>query len=314
MPKQTDVCLLENGDILAYGKTWRFDPAYPPALVLQSGVKALFSACEQVERGPLVNGLGSGVRTLYRGVPGAEDFLFETSVQIDDTDGHADFTFSVRRESGARLREVLFPAPLTADEPGAYAVLNTMQGQLLPTGWPKEACAKLPFDGQMCSEAAYMPWWGEVTPAGSYLAWVRSPWDAKYTVSHPAGGPTRVFARHLPSLGKMRYQRTVSYYFLPAGSTYVDLCRLYRKLADEEGKPVTLREKAAENPNVSRLVGCCVMHTAGKSHVTPDSRYYDHEHPEKNDSLTPFSHWAERVRRLKAMGVDRLYLHQDGWG
>ena len=56
------------------------------------------------------------------------------------------------------------------------------------------------------------------------------------------------------------------------------------------------------------------MHCAGKSHVTPDSRYYDQAHPENNDRLVPFSHWEERVRRLREKGVHRLYLHQDGWG
>ena len=314
MEKQKEVFLLEDGSIQAFGKVWRFDPAFEPGVLLASGTKQAFSGAGRRSVRPVRTGLGSGVRTALEELPGCGDLMCETEVLVSDTDGHVDCTFSVQREGGVRIREVQYPAPLTADEPGAYAVLNTMQGQLLPADWPREACAKLPFDGQMCSEAAYMPWWGEVTPAGSYLAWVRSPWDAKYTVSHPAGGPTRIFARHLPSLGKMRYQRTVSYYFLPAGSAYADLCRLYRKLADEEGKPVTLREKAAENGNVDRLIGCCVMHVDGKSHVTPDSRYYDHEHPEKNDSLTPFSHWAERARMLKEKGVDRLYLHQDGWG
>lgn len=314
MQKQRGVYLEENGDIRAFGKVWRFDPFLPPALLMANGEKIPFTSCERAERTAVASGLGAGFRTVMQGIPGCGDFLFETSVLVSDTDGHVDFTFSVHRESGARLKEVIFPGPLMAEEKGAYAVLNTMQGQLLPADWPAEIGAKLPFDGQMCSESAYMPWWGEVTPEGSYLAWVRSPWDAKYAISHPAGGPTRVFARHLPSLGKMRYQRTVSYYFLPAGSTYVDLCRLYRALADEEGKPVTLREKAAENPQVDRLIGCCVMHVAGKTHVTPDSRYYDHEHTEKNDRLVPFAHWEERVRRLKKLGVERLYLHQDGWG
>ena len=134
------------------------------------------------------------------------------------------------------------------------------------------------------------------------------------TVNHPAGGPTRIFLRHLPSMGKMDYARTVSYCFVPAGSDYVTLCKLYREIADEEGRPRTLKEKAAQNPNVEKLIGCCVMHVEGKSHVTEGSAYYDKENPEKNDRLVPFSHWTERVKRLKGLGVDQLYLHLDGWG
>ena len=313
MEKQ-QIRLMPDGAIRAFDKVWQFDSRSGPKLILADGTEIGFDQCDSVQTLPAVTGLGSGVRTVYQGIPGHPGFLFETEALCSGTDGHVDFTFSVQREEGVRLREVLYPAPLIAEGPGAYAMLNTMQGQLLPAEWPAEACAKLPFDGQMCSESAYMPWWGEVTPEGSYLAWVRSPWDAKYTVSHPAGGPNRIRVRHLPSLGRMHYQRTVSFWFLPGGSGYTDLCVLYRSLAEEEGAAVTLREKAQANENVHRLVGCCVMHTAGKTHVTPDSRYYNREQPEKNESFVPFAHWEERVRRLKAMGVSQLYLHQDGWG
>ena len=308
-----EIRLKEDGGILAGSREWRFDRVLEAGIVLSDGAFVPFSECREISARRVETGLGEGIRRVITDIPGCGDMQLETELLISGTDGHADLTLSAVNEGSARWKEIRFPAPLIAEGEGAYAVLNTMQGQLLPADWPEEGM-KLPFDGQMCSESAYMPWWGEVTKDGSYLALVRTPWDAKYTVSHPAGGPNRIFARHLPSLGKLRCQRTVSFYFLPAGSDYRDLCRLYRELAEEEGKAVTLRQKAAKNENVDRLIGCCVMHVPGKSHVKPESRYYNREQPEKNDRLTPFSHWEERVRRLKEMGVDRLYLHQDGWG
>ena len=314
MNRSQFVSLLPDHSLCAGTTAWPLDVQYAPHILYANGEKLPFDRAAQITTTPFSSGLGHGVRTDYQGFEGHGDLHFETDLLIHDVDGHVDFSLVFFSDGRGVIQEVVFPAPLIAGGEHAYAVLNTMQGQLLPADWPEEACSKLPFDGQMCSEAAYMPWWGEVTDSGAYLALVHAPWDTKYTVSHPAGGPNRIYARHLPSLGKMRYQRTVSYYFLPAGNTYVDLCHLYRSIADETGKPVTIREKETENPNISRLIGSCVMHCAGKSHVTPDSRYYDQAHPENNDRLVPFSHWEERVRRLREKGVHRLYLHQDGWG
>ena len=314
MERNAEIRLLENGSIRAFGQVWSFDEGFRPSIVYESGEEVFFDAAADIMREHIQNGLGTLEHTVYQGFEKHGDLLIETDILAYADSDRVDFSLVTQREGKGAIKEVRWPAPMAVDEAGAYAALNTMQGQLLPNDWPEAIGEKLPFDGQMCSEAAYMPWWGEISKQGGYLAYARSPWDTKYTVRHPAGGPTRIFARHLPSLGRMRYERTVSFYFVPAGSDYVTLCQKYREIADEEGKPVTLREKAAENPNVEKLIGACVMHVPGKKHVTPDSRYYDRENPENNDSVTPFSHWAERVRMLKEKGVDQLYLHQDGWG
>ena len=313
MLNEKKAVLLEDGFSFD-GHAWRFDPERPAHFLMKDGSTVPFSAAAKREASSYVSGLGKGIRTTYTGLPGWPEARFETQVLIDDTTGYADCTFVPLAMGGVPVKEVRWPQPLVCEGEGAYAVLNTMQGQLLPADWPQESCAKLPFDGQMCTESAYMPWWGEVGPDGAYLCYVRQSWDAAYSIVHPAGGPNRIFVRHLPSLGKLRYARTVTYCFAPAGSGYVDLCRIYRAIADEEGRTMTLREKAALDPNVDKLIGACVMHCPGKKHVSPDSAYYDREDPSKNDAVVPFSHWEERVRRLKAMGVDRLYLHQDGWG
>ena len=314
MRNERKVVLTSDAFVTAHEKCWRFDASYRLRILLRSGEGIPFDSAKSIRRTPLKTGLGAGERVCYGEFPGYGTLSFETRVLVNSTTGFVDCTFVPGDMAGLDVTEICWPAPLAADEEGSYAVLNTMQGQLLPVDWPAEVGEKLPFGGQMGSESAYMPWWGEITPQGGYLCYVRQSWDSAYTVKHPAGGPTRIAVRHLPSLGEMRYARTVTYCFVPAGSDYVTLCKLYREIADEEGKPRTLREKAAQNPNVAKLIGCCVMHVEGKTHVTEGSYYYDKEHPERNDRLVPFSHWTERVRFLKQKGVDQLYLHLDGWG
>ena len=317
MEKQDQVTLLGVQDaafVKAFGKTWTFDSAFAPRIVLRDGTEIRFDSAASIKRTAYRSGLGEGERVRYAGFEGRGALSFETQTLVNDTTGFVDCTFVPLEMAGLDVKEVLWPAPLVAQEEGAYAVLNTMQGQLLPADWPQAVGEKMPFDGQMGSESAYMPWWGEITPEGGYLCYARHFWDDAYTIDHPAGGPTRVYVRHLPSLGQMRYARTMTYCFVPAGSDYVTLCRLYRKMIDEEGRAHTLREKAAANPNVSKLVGCCVMHVDGKTHRVPECAFYDAEHPETNDHVTPFAKWEKRVRRLKGMGVDQLYLHLDGWG
>jgi len=296
------------------GQAWHFDQDFPARLILQDGSSLLFSDARSICESSFTNGLGSGLRRKYSGFPGYPEMKFETQILIDGTTGYAECTFVPLSMHQLPVKEVCWPQPLVCQGEGCYAVVNTMQGQLIPSDWPETVCDQLPFGGQMCCENAYMPWWGEISPQGGYLCYVQQPWDAAYTIQHPAGGPNRIYVRHLPSMGRMDTPRTVVYCFVEAGSNYVTLCKTYRILANEEGRTLTLRQKAALNPNVDKLIGACVMHCPGKQHVTPGSAFYNREHPEKNDSLTPFSHWEQRVRRLKEMGVDKLYLHQDGWG
>lgn len=304
--------MTEDGCISAHGKRWQFDGR--ACLLLRDGERIDFERAGSIERRAVKTGLGEGESVRYSAFAGHDALAFETITLVNATTGFVDCTFVPLDMADLDVKEVCWPRPLVAQGEGAYAVLNTMQGQLLPSDWPEAIGEKLPFGGQMGSESAYMPWWGEITPEGGYLCYVRTFWDSAYAIEHPAGGPTRVYVRHLPSQGAMRYARTVTYCFVPAGSDYVTLCRLYRGIADEEGHPRTLREKAARNPNVQKLIGCCVMHVEGKTHLVPDCAFYDHEHPENNDRLVPFAHWEERVRRLRGMGVDKLYLHLDGWG
>ncbi len=314
MKKLCSVKWVSGGFVQADDRVWQFDPDFVPGIVLADDTRINFAQASVIEKKALKTGLGCGESVVYSGFPGYDGLTFETRMLLNATSGAVDCTFVPTDMAGLSVKEVCWPAPLVADDQGSYAALNTMQGQLLPTDWPQAFGEKLPFNGQMGSVSAYLPWWGEIAPDGGYLCYVRQSWDSAYNICHPAGGPTRIHVRHLPSLGQMRYARTVSYHFVPAGSSYVTLCKLYRAIADEEGRPRTLKEKAARNPLVKKLSTCCVMHVDGKTHISPDSYYYNKENPEANDRLVPFSHWTERVKKLHALGVTDLYLHLDGWG
>lgn len=295
--------------VTAHGRTWQGDPAFRPCFT-NGEATVYFDQAKQITSHLCESGLGKGIRTEYSGFEGF-DAVFETICTIQAADGRVLFTFVPLRMPPHV--KVTWPGTLVADAPGDYAVINHLQGYLLPSDWPHEAPA-LAFGGQMASCSAYMPWFGMVAADGAYLCVVQEPWDASYAVKHPAGGPTRIETTALPSLGKMARQHTYTYTFLPADSDYVSLCKVYRKMAAEEGRFTTLREKAVKLPAIDRLIGSSVMHVCAKTHMSPDSAYYDHENPASNDTLVPFSTYAKQVPAFKAMGIERLYLHLDGWG
>lgn len=295
--------------IQAGSRKWSTDPKFRPSFSF-GGETVFFDQATAIAQSPYKTGVGEGVVTRYEGFPG-DIAAFETIVYIPDDTNRLVCTFVPLRMP--EHTHVNWPGTFIADEKGSYAVITNLQGYLLPSDWPEEA-PKLPFNGQMSCCTAYMPWFGMVAQEGAYLCCMEEPWDMRYDIEHPAGGPTRILLEHLPSLGKQARQRTVTFTFLPEGSDYVGLCNAYRDIAQRKGIAITLREKSIRLPSLERLIGASVMHVPTKSHVTEGSSYYDKENPEKNDSLTPFAAHEETAKKLKGMGLDRVYLHLDGWG
>lgn len=81
----------------------------------------------------------------------------------------------------------------------------------------------------------------------------------------------------------------------------------------DTGLFVSLAEKAARVPSVKDLVGCSIMHCGIKTNVNPESDFFDKEDPEKNNHVTLFSVREKQMESLKGMGVEKLFLHLDGW-
>ncbi|MCD7776084.1 MAG: DUF5696 domain-containing protein, partial [Firmicutes bacterium] len=214
-----------------------------------------------------------------------------------------------------QIKYVDFPSSMSFEEPSPswYTLLCEEQGLMIPNTW-ETPLGGVAFDGMFETAGSYMPWFGQVKDGDGYIAICVTPYNGRYKASHPAGGPfTHVGVRFEPSLGLMDTRRIMRYTFM-SECDYVRLSKVYRKYAKETGLFKSLCEKAAKNPSVHKLVGSSVVHVGIKKNVVPESGFYDKEHPENNYELTPFSEREREVRLLSELGVEKLYLHLDGWG
>lgn len=298
------------------GKEWNWDKSYVPYMECENG-KVLFGDAAGISHQPFHTGVGEGILSTYCGfekegktVP----YKFQTLVWAENATGEVYCEWIPLQEEGLEVKKVFWPGPMEFGEKREdwYTLLTHQQGMLLPNTWEVELETPS-FEGFFGTAGAYMPWFAQVRGREGYLAVCVTPWNAGYQAEHPAGGPyTRVSMRFEPSLGKMEYRRVVKYTFLE-DCDYNDICKTYRNYVDEQGRLRTLEEKAVRNPSVNDLIGCAFLHKGIKTFVQPNSDFYDAENPEKNNHLTTFAQREREIRQLHEMGVEKLYLHLDGW-
>ena len=288
--------LLENGD--------RWEMTERPTVRFSDGRSVPFPAPAAAER--VSNGTSDGVRAIYAGF-GGSGITVTTTVSLERTSGDLRFEVLVEGDRDGEIDSVLFPAPFDfgAKCGEGYTVLPRMQGTMFPAGQP------IPVGGGLIFErTAYMPLYGQVRGGSGYAAIFDTPYDAAYEID---GENERILPRWLLSLAEMRYARRMLYRFrMPCDHNIIAKC--YRAYVKERGGLVTLREKAARNPAVERLIGCPVIHTDIAVHISPKSDYYTPDKPERNDYFTSFDERARQLRRLKEKGLKRAYTHFDGWG
>lgn len=303
--------------VSANGKEWSWADNYQPFIQLVGDEKILFTDAASIQHQVWDTGLGIGIRSDFRGFQRKHlevPFAFSTIMWVEDSTGDVFFEWVPLNDDGLDVKAVHWPGHMAFEETSDkyYTVLPYMQGLLIPNNHG-ELAPPIPFNGQMCTIAAYMPWFGQVRPNAGYIAICLQPYDAAYNLLHEENAPYYVGIRWLPSLGKMDYRRVIRYTFLD-DCDYNDLCKVYRKYGKEIGHFTSLAEKAAKNPRVDKLIGSVVVHNGIKTHIAPGSDFYDKEHPEKNDVLFPFSERTEKIRHIKEKGVEKLYFHLDGWG
>lgn len=294
--------------------SWRED--FVPTLECDEGIFS-FTDARSVSHELFQNGIGTGIRSCFEGFEAngtVRPYSFETLIWIEAVSDDIRFEWLPLCEEGLSVKKVRWPGEMSFEKASRswYSVLNHQQGLLVPNDW-ETALDHVVFNGFFETAGAYMPWFGQVKDREGYIAICETPWNAGYTAEHPAGGPySHVGIYYEPSLGKMDYRRVLRYTLL-SDCDYNDLCKVYRAYVRETGHLRTLAEKAAQNPSVDRLIGCSFVHTGIKTVVQPDSDFFDPENPEKNNHCTPFSKRTEEIKLLHNMGVEKLYLHLDGW-
>ena len=298
------------------GVLWKWDESYRPYMECKSG-KIYFSDARQISHKDFQSGVGDGVLSTYCGFENQGEtvpYEFQTLVWMEKTTQDIYCEWIPICEEGLEVEKVFWPGPMEFREARDdwYTLLNNRQGMLIPNTWETELERPV-FDGFFGTAGAYMPWFSQVKERNGYLAICVTPWNAGYQATHPAKGPyTLVGMRFEPSLGKMDYRRIVKYTFL-SDCDYNDICKVYRNYVDEHGGLRTLEEKAIRNPRVNDLIGCAFLHKGIKTFVQHNSDFYDRENPEKNNHLTTFANREQEIRELYEMGVEKLYLHLDGW-
>lgn len=295
---------------------WNWREDFVPTLECDEGIFS-FTDARSVSHELFQNGIGTGIRSCFEGFEAngtVRPYSFETLIWIEAVSGDIRFEWLPLCEEGLSVKKVRWPGEMSFEKASRswYSVLNHQQGLLVPNDW-ETALDHVVFNGFFETAGAYMPWFGQVKDREGYIAICETPWNAGYTAEHPAGGPySHVGIYYEPSLGKMDYRRVLRYTLL-SDCDYNDLCKVYRAYMRETGHLRTLAEKAAQNPSVDRLIGCSFVHTGIKTVVQPDSDFFDPENPEKNNHCTPFSKRTEEIKLLHNMGVEKLYLHLDGW-
>ena len=315
--------------ILSGTTAWKTEETFSPFFRLRSCEEPVYFKDAEVQKHELVkSGVGEGIRSSYRDFvlsksagseSGKEEtlsFSFETFVWIEYSTKQVYFEWIPFTEAPENaIEQVFFPGPFSfqKERNDWYTILPKEQGILIPNTWDV-SFKQDGFNGRFGTASAYLPVFGQVKEGEGDLAESLTPWNMGYEAVHEAGtNKTAVQFRIEPSLGLMEYRRIMRYIFF-SGCDYNSILKCYRELAREEGKLKTLKEKEVSTPSIKKLIGASFVHKGIKTCVQPDSEFFDQDAPDKNNRLVPFRKRAEEMRAFKADGVEKLYLHLDGWG
>lgn len=202
-------------------------------------------------------------------------------------------------DSRIKPRDVLYPRHFVLPKKkGAYATFPFGQGSIIPADW----------DGRFHHREGYAEavaeWLGGYTGQTGYCGIAETPHDLYQAVDHGGDAPASVFFHWLGTLGELRYARIARFRFAK-GFDYVKQARHYREYVKQIGWWRSMQDKAAENPNVRKLIGAPIVCVA-INHRRERTMAY---------TLTKFADAAGLAEQFRqTTGIENAVVHVDGWG
>jgi hypothetical protein len=154
--------------------------------------------------------------------------------------------------------------------------------------WHKGTGAPLNFHFRREGHGGFtMPFFAAVGPADALIAIIEDEHDACIRFGKSPEGRTIAAALAYPSLGKLRYNRSVLLRFVAPDLT--SICASYRRYVKDAGNLVTWEEKVAARPNLEKLFGAMMCFIGYCQDADLD--------------------YAASFKRLKSLGFDRAFVY-----
>lgn len=252
----------------------------------------------------------------YRVLGVKNNVCIKTEYRLYDN-GKLDFIISAQNEDENYLHSILWPRAcnkLKYNKSEAYSVHSYRQGCLIEDGTKMKFLEKFvmtSYPRNVNTGDCYMPLYGRVVGKCGYCSYVEDANDCAICGSFDKGMSVISSPMFYSSLGALRYSRILHMRFFE-NCDYNTFAKEYRHFLINNGKFITLEEKIKRNPNVARLIGTPVIHTNIFSKIQAESDAYIKG---KDEILhATFEERAEQFKKFKELGLEKAYIHLDGWG
>lgn len=242
-------------------------------------------------------------------------FVLLCTAEITDND---EVTFSVetKNETFGEIHAVCFPQPMNAKSyKKGYAVEPIRQGFIMPDGYKKNyisTFALTKYWRKMNTGDWYHNFFGRVCDNNGYCAIIKTPYDSEGFSCFGKNGAFLTSVNWRSSLGNLSYKRKTAFRFLE-NCDYNKVAKTFREYLKSTNQFVSAEDKIKQNPNVSYLIGASVLHHRILTNIQPQSKFYKKNG--KNEILyATFGERANQLTKIRKAGLEKLYIHTDGWG